>query len=82
MKKNLMLIMAIFTIFTFGAATTSHAFVGLTTLTVVCVSAFAAIVAGDKIMDKADKKQAPAQEKATVEDVQPIQELTSLSPGT
>ncbi len=64
MKKNLMLIMAVFAIITFGTATSSHAFVGLTTLTVICVSSFVAIVTGHKVADKSDKKQTSAKQPA------------------
>ncbi len=64
MKKNLMLIMAVFAIITFGTATSSQAFVGITTVTVICVSSFIAIVTGHKAMDKSKKKQAPAGQQA------------------
>ena len=81
MKKSFVLIMAVLTIFTFGVASSSHAFVGLTTLTIVCVSAFAAIVTADKVMDHADKKQAREDVKTESQAVKPRHELSALTTG-
>ena len=81
MKKNLILIMAIFTILTFGTATSSHAFVGLETLTVIFTAIFTAAVGIDKIVDK-DKKKVPPQKQELRSEVKPLQETTGLSPGT
>jgi hypothetical protein len=82
MKKNLILIMAVFTILTFGTATSSHAFVGLTTVTVICAAIFATAVGVDKVVDKVGKKQAPLQKQGLANDVKSLQGAISLSPGT
>ena len=77
MKKNLILIMAAFTIFTFATATSSHAFGGLGVATVILTAIFSAAVGVDTIVD-----EAPPQKQELRSEVKPLQETTSLSPGT
>ena len=81
MKKSLIIMMAVLTMFTFGVASSSHAFVGLTTLTVVCVSAFAAIVGADKVIDKDNAKQGREDVKAESQEVRKVQELSAVTTG-
>ena len=72
---------ALLTIMGFGTATSAHAFVGLTTITIICVSTFAAIVATDQAISEPDGNAAGEPVAEEDRESKQISELANSSPG-
>lgn len=79
MKKKFILIMAALTILTFGAATYSHAFVGLTTVTLICATVFAGVVGVDMAIDSTQEDESQDATSNSKSEVQPLEKIDDLS---